>query len=455
MTVEIKVPESGESISEVEVSEWRKSEGDSVEQDEILVVLETDKASFDLPAPASGKLAKILKSAGEATAVGEVIGTIEEDSAGGAAKEDDGGQTGKDPDSEEAGGEDEPSESTEDRKAEAAKESGPARPQAPQAEDSAPPPEESAEKRASKTGSSQDTPESEQPSQVMPAARRLLLQYDLRPADVRGTGPGGRVLKEDVLRHVERREGTRAGREAEATGPARDDREEEVVRMSLIRRRIAKRLVEAQKTAALLTTFNEVDMSEVITVRRQHQESFQAAYDIKLGFMSFFVKASVDALKRYPGVNAEVRGDDLVYRNYYDIGVAVSTDRGLVVPVLRNADAMSFGEVEHAISDFASRAREGGLKVSELEGGTFTISNGGIYGSLLSTPIVNHPQSGILGLHAIEDRPVARDGEVVIRPMMYVALTYDHRIIDGREAVLFLRRVRECIEDPMRIILET
>ncbi|HWP35530.1 MAG TPA: dihydrolipoyllysine-residue succinyltransferase, partial [Thermodesulfobacteriota bacterium] len=239
-----------------------------------------------------------------------------------------------------------------------------------------------------------------------------------------------------------------------APRPAPPAREEEAVPMSLLRRRIAERLVQAQRTAALLTTFNEIDMSAVIALRKAHQEAFQARYGVRLGFMSFFVKATIDALKQYPELNAEIRGDQIVYRNYYDIGIAVGGGRGLVVPVLRNAERMSFAEIELAIADFARRAEENRLTVEELQGGTFTITNGGVYGSLLSTPIVNPPQSGILGLHAIQDRPVARDGQVVIRPMMYVALTYDHRIVDGREAVSFLRRIKEVIETPARMLLE-
>jgi len=231
-------------------------------------------------------------------------------------------------------------------------------------------------------------------------------------------------------------------------------REEQVVRMSLLRRRVAQRLVEAQQTAALLTTFNEIDMSAVVALRQQHQGLFQERYGIKLGFMSFFVKAAVDALKGVPQLNAEIRGEDLVYWNYYDLGVAVGTDRGLVVPVLRNADRLSFAETELAIADFAEKAKTNRLAIEDLQGGTFSLSNGGLYGSLLSTPIVNPPQSGILGMHAIQDRPVARDGQVVIRPMMYVALTYDHRIVDGKEAVTFLRRVKDCVEAPARMLLE-
>jgi 2-oxoglutarate dehydrogenase E2 component (dihydrolipoamide succinyltransferase) len=345
---------------------------------------------------------------------------------------------------------------------------------------------------------------------VLPSARRALAEHGLEPGQVPPSGPGGRLLKEDVERHAATlaaagaapaASGTEADEETEpedleaaAEADGRKDgkakgkkdkdrdkkerkkerraeeeiehavrrlreragtREEEVVPMTPIRKRIAERLVEAQRAAALLTTFNEVDMSAVMALRQRHREAFEKRHGVKLGFMSFFVKATIDALRQFPQVNAEVRGTDIVYRNYYDIGIAVSTDRGLLVPILRNAEALGFAEVEQTIGDFAERARGGKIRLDELEGGTFTITNGGVFGSMLSTPIVNPPQSGVLGLHAIEDRPVARDGQVVIHPMMYVALTYDHRIVDGREAVTFLRRIKEAIEDPTRILLET
>ncbi len=311
----------------------------------------------------------------------------------------------------------------------------------------------------------------------MPAAERALAQHGLSAESIRPTGPGGRILKEDVVRQVEppapvivppaspapakqspiaasieRAEfGLPLSAPAVASSVAR---EEEFVVMSPIRRRIAQRLVEAQQTAALLTTFNEVDMTEVMSLRQKHKDAYQQRYGVKLGFMSFFVKAAIDALKLFPNVNAEVREPHIVYRNYYDIGIAVGGGKGLVVPILRNAEFMSFAEIEVAIGDFARRAADNKIKLDELQGGTFTISNGGVYGSMMSTPIVNPPQSGILGLHAIQDRPVARNGQVVIRPMMYLALTYDHRIVDGREAVSFLKRVKDTIEDPSRILLE-
>ena len=275
---------------------------------------------------------------------------------------------------------------------------------------------------------------------------------------VPATGPGVLLLKEDALSYLERVEESKAeqptGEKKTLTSPDSDVREEEIIPMSPLRRRIAERLVAAQQTAALLTTFNEIDMTAVMALRRQYRESFEKKYSIKLGFMSFFVKASIEALKLIPQVNAEVRGTDIVYRNYYDIGIAIGGGRGLVVPVLRHAERMSFAEIERAIDDFARRAETNKLNLDELRGGTFTITNGGIYGSLLSTPIINPPQSGILGMHAIQERPVAREGQIVIRPMMYVALTYDHRIVDGREAVTFLRHIKGLLEDPARILLE-
>ena len=281
-------------------------------------------------------------------------------------------------------------------------------------------------------------------ARVMPSARRALKERGVQAEDIEATGPGGRVLKEDVMRYTP----------PAAKPAAPQDKPEEVVPMSPFRKKIAERLVQSQQSAALLTTFNEIDMSAAMALRKEHQESFQEKYGIKLGFMSFFVKAAIDALKLVPAVNGEIRGTDIVYKNFYDIGVAVGGGKGLAVPVIRSADRLSFAEVEQTIADFGKRAKDNKLELSELMGGTFTISNGGIYGSLLSTPIVNPPQSGILGLHAIQERPIALAGQVVIRPMMYVALTYDHRLIDGREAVTFLKRIKQCVEAPARMLLE-
>jgi 2-oxoglutarate dehydrogenase E2 component (dihydrolipoamide succinyltransferase) len=297
----------------------------------------------------------------------------------------------------------------------------------------------------------------------MPSAERVLSQHGIKPESVEATGPGGRILKEDVQRKVSEKNSEKPQESSSTSAPAPaspaqkpapGSRAEEIVPMTRLRRTLADRLVQAQHNAALLTTFNEVDMSGIMALRKEYQEAFVAKYGVKLGFMSFFVKAVIEGLKLIPQVNAEIRGSDVVYHNYFDIGVAVGGGRGLVVPVVRNAERLSFAEIEITIADLGKRAKENKLKLEELQGGTFTVSNGGVYGSLLSTPIINPPQSGILGMHAIQDRPVARDGQVVIRPMMYLALTYDHRIVDGREAVTFLKRVKEVIENPTRILLE-
>lgn len=406
MAIELKVPEVGESITEIEIGGWLKKAGDPVRKDEPVVSLESEKATIELVAPESGTLSQVLKEKGAVAKVGEVIGYLEK---GGTA---------------------------------------PAAPEKTKSQPATPRPEARPEPAST-------------PPRVMPAAQAALAEHHLQAGDVRGTGPGGRILKEDVLRQIESprpAEVAAAGAAPTAspaeTTPAGFDREEEIVPMSRLRRTVAERLVSAQHNAALLTTFNEADMGQVLTLRKEYGESFQQKYQVKLGFMSFFVKATIEALKQFPALNAQVRDNNIVYHNYYDIGVAVGSGKGLVVPVLRNAERMSFAEVEVGIGDFARRARENKLKVEELQGGTFTISNGGVYGSLLSTPIVNPPQSGVLGLHAIQERPVAREGAVVIRPMMYLALTYDHRLVDGREAVSFLKRVKELIETPTRMLLE-
>ncbi|HTL56851.1 MAG TPA: 2-oxoglutarate dehydrogenase complex dihydrolipoyllysine-residue succinyltransferase [Candidatus Limnocylindrales bacterium] len=409
MAIELKIPEVGESIAEVELGAWLRQQGDTVHKDEILVTLESEKATVDLPAPQSGTLTRILKQKGAVAKVGEVIALLEPGGAQATTSE-------KPIQKKNAGAKPEP-----------------AKTQEPAAQ-----------------------------ARVMPAAQIALAEQGLSAADVQGSGPGGRILKEDVLRHRESRpqpEMQPASAPSEPDSPAApqaatNDREEEVVPMSRLRRTVAERLVQAQHSAALLTTFNEIDMSSIMGLRKEYGDSFQQKYQVKLGFMSFFVKACVDALKQFPALNAEVRESNIVYHNYYDIGVAIGGGKGLVVPVLRSAERMSFAEIEKVIGDFARRAKENKLKVDELQGGTFTISNGGVYGSLLSTPIVNPPQSGILGLHAIQDRPVARDGNVVVRPMMYVALTYDHRLVDGREAVSFLKRVKDVIENPSRMLME-
>ncbi len=393
MAIELKIPTIGESITEVQIVDWLKSPGETVHQDEPIVSLETEKTLLDLPAPVSGVLVRTLKKRGETAKIGEVIAYLEE--------------------------------------ATASKELA-----APASPGTTP-----TSKPMPLSGPMPDT------MPVMPAVRRLPTEHRFGVEKVTPTGP----------EPVHTIETTRA----EETAPSRpaphvaiSEREEEAVPMSLLRRRVAERLVQAQQTAALLTTFNEIDMTAVMALRQAHQEVFQQRHKVKLGLMSFFVRANIAALKLIPELNAEIRGTDIVYRHYYDIGIAIGSGRGLVVPVLRNAERLGFAEIETAIDDFGLRAQANQLTLEELHGGTFTISNGGVYGSLLSTPIVNPPQSGILGLHAIQDRPVAHDGQVVIRPMMYVALTYDHRIVDGREAVTFLKHITAYIEDPARMLLE-
>ena len=415
---ELKVPAVGESITEVTIGEWLVPEGGSVRKDEPVVVIETDKVTVELPAPADGTVTRVQRKKGEVAKVGDVVGLFE---AGAAAK---------------------PSKNGADTAGKPAKAA---------TLESAPAKSTTAEAAPAKAAVAAET-------RVMPAAARALHDAGLAAQDVAATGPGGRLLKEDVQRAAEARTApATSSTPAASTASAKragGAREEEVVPMTPLRKRIAQRLVEAQNTAALLTTFNEIDMTAAMALRKEHQDAFVAKHKIKLGFMSFFVKAAVDALRLVPQVNAEVRGDAVVFKNYCDIGVAVGGGKGLVVPILRNAETMGFAEIEKAIADFATRAQAGKLGLEELQGGTFTISNGGIYGSLLSTPIVNPPQSGILGLHAIQERPIALNGQVVIRPMMYVALTYDHRLVDGREAVTFLKRIKECLENPARMLIE-
>jgi 2-oxoglutarate dehydrogenase E2 component (dihydrolipoamide succinyltransferase) len=438
MSIELKIPDVGESVREVQIGRWLKHEGDPVALDENVVEIETDKASMELPAPSAGVLGKILKQEGDMVAVGDVIGYLE---AAPAKTSGDGEAAGA------------PGTSAAGQKV----------PQPKTVSDDAPkqPP---ASASSTQTNPAPDSHPTDIPA--TPAARRALREYGLSATEVAASGPT--LQPTDVLRYVEEQKAKKSATEpAPARTAATETRPqpmahangelkelEEVVPMSLIRRRIAERLVSAQQNAALLTTFNEIDMSAVIALRTEYRESFQKKYGVKLGFMSFFVKAVVDALKSEPALNAEIRDGKIVYRNYYHIGIAVSSTKGLVVPVLRFADRLSFAEIELAIDDFGKRASANKLDPTDLEGGTFTITNGGIFGSLLSTPIVNPPQSGVLGMHAIQQRPVAHEGQVVIRPMMYVALTYDHRLIDGREAVTFLVRVKQAIEDPARMLIE-
>jgi 2-oxoglutarate dehydrogenase E2 component (dihydrolipoamide succinyltransferase) len=422
MSVELKVPEVGESITEISIGRWSKSEGEHVEQDEVLVELESEKATLDLHAPAAGILVQILKKEGEAAEVGDVIATIDEH--------------GDEPD-------DEKQEDVLAIGKPAAKVDGRA-------------------KAVQQDGIATSKVEKSEPSGAneKPAAPAILHERRQRrrpPTEAESLSATDVVTKQASRRPREMRQSPTESphlQPVEAEKEGKPSRIEERVAMSPVRRRIAARLVEAQHNAALLTTFNEIDMTAVKQLRARCGEPFRRRHRVRLGYMSFFATATIDALKQCPELNATIDGDDIVYRHYYDVGVAVSSDKGLVVPVLRGADRMSFAEIERAIDDLANRARESQLKVEELQGGTFTITNGGVFGSLLSTPIVNPPQSGVLGMHAIQDRPVVVNGEVAIRPMMYVALTYDHRIVDGRDAVTFLRRIKDSIEDPTRLLIE-
>jgi 2-oxoglutarate dehydrogenase E2 component (dihydrolipoamide succinyltransferase) len=435
MTIEIRVPQLGESISEATVGKWLKKAGDAVKADEPLVELETDKVTVEVPAPAAGVLEEIRADEGAAVPIGAVLGHIREGGAKAATK---------------ASG---PAATSEQAK--------PVKQAAPAVQ-----PAKAAEKK--------NVP-------LPPAARKILAEARLDADGLTGSGKRGQVLKEDAAarvaetRAVESEEPEAAAEQDVSAKPIpfsplnvpvvpaqqvrvppalNDGVREERVRMTRLRQTIAHRLKDAQNTAAILTTFNDVDMSAVLAMRAQYKELFERRYGVKLGFMGFFVKACIQALREIPAVNAEIDGEDIIYKNYYHIGVAVGTERGLVVPVLREADRMSIAEIETAITDFGRRARDGKLGIADMQGGTFTISNGGVYGSMLSTPILNAPQSGILGMHRIEDRPVVKDGQIVARPMMYLALSYDHRIVDGKEAVTFLVRVKECLEDPQRFILE-
>jgi len=425
MATEIRVPALGESVVEATVGQWYKQAGDAVAVDEPLVELETDKVTIEVPAPTSGVLSEIVVNAGDTVAVGALLGAITD--GDGKAKP---------------------------AKAKAAKDPAP---KPAKAEAKAPPPQVAAKKLEREPQIREEITTDEVPPS--PAARKLLAEAGLDNADIRGSGRRGQVLKEDVaaqaaealLAHARRPKPPAVSRAPVAPD---DESREERVRMTRLRQTIAKRLKEAQETAAMLTTFNDVDMSAVMQMRKDYREAFEKKHGVKLGFMGFFVKACVQALKDIPAVNAESDGEDIIYKNYYHIGVAVGTDRGLVVPVLRDADTMSLAEIEAAIADFGARARDGKLGLEEMQGGTFTISNGGIYGSLLSTPILNAPQSGILGMHRIEERPVVRDGQIVARPMMYLALSYDHRLVDGKEAVTFLVNVKESLESPQRLVLD-
>jgi 2-oxoglutarate dehydrogenase E2 component (dihydrolipoamide succinyltransferase) len=419
MTTEVRVPQLPESVADATLVAWHKKAGDSVERDENLADLETDKVVLEVPAPVAGVLQSLDKEAGTTVTSGELLAVIAEDGkAAGAAK--------PQPKPE--------SKKTAEAKSEPRSEPKPEPKAAPKAEPKKPQP------AAPEAAPRKD----EAGGKLSPAARRLVEENKLSAGEIAGSGRDGRITKSDVAHHLE----------AAPRARSSDARTDQRVPMSRLRARIAQRLVEAQATAALLTTFNEADMQALLALRARYKDAFEKRHGVRLGFMSFFAKACVEALRRFPVVNASVEGADIVYHDYYDIGVAVSTDRGLVVPVLRDADLMDFAAIEKAVTGFAERARSGSITLEELTGGTFSITNGGVFGSLMSTPIVNAPQSAILGMHKIEERPVAIEGQVVVRPMMYLALTYDHRIIDGREAVQFLVAVKEAIEDPARLLLQ-
>ncbi len=393
MSVELKVPVLPESVADATVATWHKQPGDSVKRDENVVDLETDKVVLEVPAPADGVVESIAAETGATVTAGDVLGVITPGAVTEAAPDD---------------------------------------------------------TEATATESSPTSDASDEPS-ASPAARKLMSEHGITASEINGTGRGGGIIKEDVLAAVAAK--TSSPTDAPAAAPAAPAAEERVP-MSRLRRRIAERMLEAQHRQALLTSFNEVDMHPVMSLRAKHKEAFQERHGIKLGIMSFFVKAAAEALRKYPVVNASVDGDDIVYHAQQDIGIAVSTDRGLVVPIVRDAGSLGFAAIEKRIREYAVQGRDGKLALEDLQGGTFSITNGGVFGSLMSTPIVNPPQSAILGMHAIKDRPAAVDGQVVVRPMMYTALTYDHRIIDGRDAVLFLVAIKDALEDPTRLLLE-
>ena len=439
MSIEVKVPQLPESVADATLVAWHKKAGEAVRREENLVDLETDKVVLEVPAPADGVLKQIVAADGAVVTSGQVLALLE------------------------------PGEAVASPAAAAPRPSAakpaPAAPIA--AARPAPAPAAAAAKPAATVAAAPAVAEAPAgaragaPNRMGPAVRKLVEEHDLDPASIAGSGREGRITKGDVLNYIADHQATTVGldQEVRKAGVAEPQpsglaRAEQRVAMTRLRARIAERLVQAQQTAAMLTTFNECDMTAVITLRQRYQEQFTARHGIKLGFMSFFVKACIEALRQFPTLNASVDGTDIVYHEFFDIGVAVSTDRGLIVPVLRNAESLGLGQIEHAIRDYGERARTGGLQMEELTGGTFTITNGGIFGSLMSTPILNPPQSGILGMHKIQERPVVVGGKVEARPMMYLALTYDHRIVDGREAVQFLVAVKDHIEDPARLLLQ-
>ncbi|HEV2128705.1 MAG TPA: 2-oxoglutarate dehydrogenase complex dihydrolipoyllysine-residue succinyltransferase [Thermomicrobiales bacterium] len=437
MAIEIKVPPLGESLVDAVVGQWLKSEGDAISRGETILELETDKVNLDVTAEDDGVLGAIQKEEGDTVTVGEVLGVIEAGGGNGAGA---------------------PAEAEAEEPAEVeAASTAPATEPQPEPAPAAAATEEAPEPSAAEDGA----------GRAAPAVRRMAEEHAIDLAKVSGTGAGGRITRDDIVAYLASQRGQggaaapvaappqpETAQPTPAPAPAEQREDEERIRLSRRRQTIAKRLVEAQQTAAMLTTFNEVDMSAVMDLRKRRKESFKEQHGVNLGFMSFFTKAAVGALKAFPEVNSELQGDELILKKHYDIGIAVGVEEGLVVPVVRNADRRSFADIEREIIELAGKARENKLAISELQGGTFTITNGGVFGSLLSTPILNTPQVGILGMHTIQQRPVAVDGEVVIRPMMYVALSYDHRIVDGQQAVQFLVKIKQMVEDPETLLLE-
>ena len=429
MATEIRVPTLGESVSEATIGKWFKKAGDSVKADEPLVELETDKVTLEVNAPAAGVLAEIVAKDGETVEAGALLGQITEGGAGAKPAED------------------KPALAKAAAKPEAAAE--PVAPKPAEAAKAAP----AASRAAADTNGSAE-PKGPKPMPPAPAAAKVAADRGIELSEIEGSGRRGQVMKGDVLAYQPPAPAPEKPAPVRAPSPADDGAREERVKMTKLRQTIARRLKDAQATAAMLTTFNEVDMSEVMALRAKYKDMFEKKHGAKLGFMGFFVKACVQALKDVPAVNAEIDGTDLIYKNYYHLGIAVGTDKGLVVPVVKDCDTLGLAGIEKTIANFGKQARDGKLKIEDMQGGTFTITNGGIYGSLMSTPILNAPQSGILGMHKIQERPVAIAGKVEIRPMMYLALSYDHRIVDGKEAVTFLVRVKEALEDPARLVLD-
>ncbi|HKL62363.1 MAG TPA: 2-oxoglutarate dehydrogenase complex dihydrolipoyllysine-residue succinyltransferase [Woeseiaceae bacterium] len=441
MSIEVKVPQLPESVTDATLVSWHKQEGDRVSRDENLVDLETDKVVLEVPAPADGVLKEIKIGDGTTVTSGEVLALLEEGEGG--AEPDTGGKTEPAAGEKEQGGEEKAAAAAEKPAGKGGAKEAAAEKQQERAEK-----EEKEEKEEKDEGGAR---------KLSPSVRRMIEEHDLDPDAIEASGRGGRVTKADVQRHLESLdhdtapEDTPAEADAHAAGGGRT---EERVPMTRLRARIAERMVQAQQAAAMLTTFNEADMSAIMELRSRYKDRFADEHEVKLGFMSFFVRAAVEALRKFPVVNASVEDNDIIYHDYQDVGIAVSTERGLLVPILRDAGRMSLADIEKTINDYGRRAREGTLGIDDLTGGTFTITNGGIFGSMMSTPILNPPQSAILGMHAIQDRPMAVEGKVEIRPMMYLALTYDHRIIDGREAVQFLVSIKQSLEDPARLLLQ-